>query len=92
MTHIFSIKWDIICVSSSPNGTDKVFAAVAHGPMLENPYGLHVGPIWVIMGNTYRLYGPQCQKTCLQRVGNNKGADQSALLLCLISTFVVRFL
>ena len=43
---------------SSPNGTDKVFATVVHGPMWENPYGLHVGPIWVIMGNTLRLYGP----------------------------------
>ena len=38
--------------SSSPNGTDKVFATVVHGPMWENPYGLHVVPIWVIMGNT----------------------------------------
>ena len=38
--------------SSSPNGTDKVFAIVVHGPMWENPYGLKVGPIWVIMGNT----------------------------------------
>ena len=31
--------------SSSPNGTDKVFATVVHGPMRENPYRLHVGPI-----------------------------------------------
>ena len=38
--------------SSSPNGTDKVFATVVHGPMWENLYGLHVVPIWVIMGNT----------------------------------------
>ena len=37
--------------SSSPNGTDKVFATVVHGPMWENPYGLHVGHIWVIMSN-----------------------------------------
>ena len=36
--------------SSSPNGTDKVFATVVHGPMWENPYGLHVGPIWVLWG------------------------------------------
>ena len=34
--------------SSSPNGTDKVFATVVHGPVWENPYGLHVGPIWVL--------------------------------------------
>ena len=34
--------------SSSPNGTDKLFATVVHGPMWENPYGLHVGPIWVL--------------------------------------------
>ena len=78
--------------SSSPNGTDKVFATVVHGPMWENPYGVHVVPIWVIMGNTLRLYGPHCQKTCLWRVANTKGADQPALLLCRISTFVVRFL
>ena len=78
--------------SSSPNGTDKVFATVVHGPMCENPYGLHVVPILVIMGNTKRLYGPQCQKTCLRRVANTKGTDQPELLLCLISTFVVRFL
>ena len=38
--------------SGSPNGTDKVFATVVHEPMWENPYGLHVVPIWVIMGNT----------------------------------------
>ena len=31
--------------SSSPNGTDKVFATVVHGHMWENPYGWHVGPI-----------------------------------------------
>ena len=37
---------------SSQNGTDKVFATVVHGPMWVNPNGLHVGPIWVIMGNT----------------------------------------
>ena len=34
------------------NWTDKVFATVVHGPMWENLYGLHVVPIWVIMGNT----------------------------------------
>ena len=34
--------------SSSPNRTDKVFATVVHGPMWENPYRLHVGPIWVL--------------------------------------------
>ena len=34
--------------SSSPNGTNKLFATVVHGPMWENPYGLHVGPIWVL--------------------------------------------
>ena len=78
--------------SSSPNGTDKVFAAVVHGPMCKNAYGLHVVPIWVIMGNTLRLYGPPCQKTCLLRVGNTKGADQPALLLCLIRTFGIHFL
>ena len=31
--------------SSSPNGTDKVFSTVVHGPMRENPYRLHMGPI-----------------------------------------------
>ena len=43
--------------SSSPNGTDKVFATVVHGPM------------W-----------------------DKKGAEQPALLLCLIIPFVVRSL
>ena len=34
--------------SSSPNGTDKVFATVVvHGHMWENPYVLHMVPIWV---------------------------------------------
>ena len=39
-------------IISSPNVTDKVFATVFHEPMLENPFGLHVGPFWVSMGNT----------------------------------------
>ena len=30
--------------SSSPNGTDKVFATVVNGPMWKNAYGLHVVP------------------------------------------------
>ena len=38
--------------SSSPNQTDKVFATVVLGPMWENPYGLHVVPNLVIIGNT----------------------------------------
>ena len=37
-------------------------------------------------------YGPQREKICLQGVGNNKGADQPALLRSLISAFVIRFL
>ena len=37
--HFLSIMWDTINYvshSSSPNGTDKVFATVVHGPMWEN--------------------------------------------------------
>ena len=35
------------------------------------------------------FYGPQSEKTCLQGLGNNKGADQPAHLGSLISTFVI---
>ena len=53
-----------------------------------NPCGLHVGPILVILGNTYRLYGPYVFGG---GGANNKRADQPALLLSLISPFVVHF-
>ena len=33
--------------------------------------------------------GPQCDKTCLRRFWNNKGADQPAHLHSLISAFVI---
>ena len=35
-------------------------------------------------------YGPRREKTCLQGVANNKGADQSAHPHSLISPFVIR--
>ena len=38
------------------------------------------------------IYGPQHEKTCLQRFANNTGADQPAHPRSLISTFVIRFL
>ena len=38
------------------------------------------------------LYGPRREKTCLQRVANNKGADQPAHPRSLISAFVLLFL
>ena len=38
------------------------------------------------------IYGPQCQKTCLQQFVNNNGADQPAHSRSLISTFVVRLM
>ena len=38
------------------------------------------------------LYGPRREKTCLRGFGNNKGADQTAHLRSLISSFVIRFL
>ena len=50
--------------------------------------------VHVIMGcviNRTALYGPQREKTCLQRSPNNKGADQPAQSRSLISTFVIRF-
>ena len=36
--------------------------------------------------------GPRCEKTCLRRGANNKGADQPAHPRSLISAFVIRFL
>ena len=38
------------------------------------------------------IIGPRCEKTCLQRCANNKGADQPAHPRRLISTFVIRLL
>ena len=40
----------------------------------------------------HSLTGPQCEKTCLRRFVNNKGADQPAHRRSLISAFVFRFL
>ena len=40
----------------------------------------------------YNSYGPQREKTCLSRYGNNKGGDQPSHPRLLISTFVIRFL
>ena len=40
----------------------------------------------------YKLYGPRREKTCLQGVVKNTGADQPAHLCSLISAFVIRFL
>ena len=40
----------------------------------------------------FKRNGPPREKTCLWRFAKNKGADQSAHLLSLISTFVIRFL
>ena len=37
-------------------------------------------------------YGPRREKTCLQGVANNTGADQSAHPRSLISAFVIRCL
>ena len=37
-------------------------------------------------------YGSRREKTCLQGIANNKGADQPANLRSLISAFVFRFL
>ena len=37
-------------------------------------------------------YGPQHEKPCLPGFANNKGADQSAHPLRLISAFLIRFL
>ena len=36
-------------------------------------------------------YGPQREKTCLQRFANNTGVDQPAHPGSLISAFVIRF-
>ena len=63
----------------------------------------HMCCMWDPFGSLWathkRLDGPRCEKTCLRGggggeggVANNKGADQPALLLCLISPFVVRYL
>ena len=38
------------------------------------------------------IYGPGREKTCLQGLVNNKGADQPSHPRSLISTFVIRFL
>ena len=38
------------------------------------------------------LFGPQREKTCLQGVANNTGADQPAHPWSLISPFVIHFL
>ena len=38
------------------------------------------------------VIGPRCEKTCLRRLENNKGADQPAHPHSLISDFVIRFL
>ena len=37
-------------------------------------------------------YGPRREKTCLQGIANNTGADQPAHLRSLISTYVIRLL
>ena len=38
------------------------------------------------------IYGPQCEKTCLQGFANIKGADQLTHLHSLISAFVISLL
>ena len=47
-------------------------------------YGQHIKVIWSLMRENLSLGGGGG--------ANNKGADQPALLLCLISPLVVRFL
>ena len=37
-------------------------------------------------------HGPQCQKICLWRFANNKGADQPVHPCSLISAFIIHFL
>ena len=37
-------------------------------------------------------YGPYCEKTCLRRFANNKGADQPEHPRSLTSAFVIRFI
>ena len=41
---------------------------------------------------TMVIFGPHCEKTCLQRFATNKGADQPVHLPSLISIFVILFL
>ena len=41
---------------------------------------------------TRSLFGHGCEKICLRRFTNNKGADQPAHTRSLISPFVIRFL
>ena len=53
--------------SSSPNGIDKVFAAVVHGTMWENSthlghYGQHINVIWSSMGENLSLEGCEHQR------------------------------
>ena len=54
--------------SSSPNGTDKVFATVVHGPMRENPYRLHVGPILGHYGQHIKVIWSSVHKLLVNRL------------------------
>ena len=38
------------------------------------------------------IFGPQCEKTCLQGFVNNKGIDQTVQTHSLVSAFVIRLL
>ena len=48
-------------------------------------------PHWIFT-NILNPYGPRHEKTCLRRFANNKGADQPAHPLSLISAFVIHCL
>ena len=67
--------------SSSPNGTDKVFATVVHGPMWET----HMGWMWDPFGSvwfTHKYYmGLSARKPVLRGLQTTKA--QTSLRFCL---------
>ena len=68
--------------SSSPNGTDNVFATVVHGPMWKKSHmSCMWDPFWSLWATHNGHMVLNAREPVFERVANNKGADQPAFLL-----------